>query len=235
MTAQSPRVLAIGLALSLWARGLLCLVNIMRKAVSVTSVAAVLMLLMDVSVQAQQAVVPGRSIGPIFLGMKRADVWKHIGKPMTMGTFTISGRLYRWDGWRNPNNSHQMEVISQRGLIVQIARDVTDEERRGDVFLSICGQHRHLRESLYDLREEVGSVLLIDDARQGIAWTLFIHDKDGFGTHLLNEIGPDRIIAHQSGRAVLPDAAETLDEQDPLIGAIRAWFGTKAPQKHKGN
>jgi len=154
--------------------------------------------------------------------MPRVDVWKHIGKPTKIRLLNLAGRSYAWDNWQD--NRRRETVISRQGRVVQVGHRVMFSDPPMGGFLSIREQHPHLGVRLYHLQEEVGSVLLVDDARQGIAWALYIHQEEGYGTHLLNWVGPRMVITHRRGRAVLPDAAETLDEHDPIIKDIRAWF-----------
>lgn len=190
-----------------------------------------------VPVSAQATAVPGRSIGRLSLGMPRTEVWKHIGRPMAAGTFTVSGRVYRLDVRRNPSSSNRVEVFSQHGRVVQIERDVTDAQRREYLFPSLRRQHPHLQARLYTEYEGNGSTIVADDVLQGGAWAVYIHDykHNEFNTHLLSEIGPDRVIIHRLGVQVLPSPGKIKDTHDPYLGDIHAWFAAKQPQPHKGN
>ena len=198
--------------------------------------AAAVLLMFPLSVHAAPgfAVISSHLAG-ITLGMSRASAWKQIGTPTEVRLLKLAGRSYAWDDWQD--DRRRETVISHQGRVVQIEHRVMFGDKPAGAFQSIRGRHPHLRVSLYDLRGEVGSILLVDDVRQGVAWTLFIHYKNGFGAQLLDEVGPDMVITHRRGRAVLPDAAETLDEHDPLIHDIRTWFAAKSPnqKKHKGN
>ena len=192
---------------------------------------AALILMPPLSVQAAPpSVLRNSRLAGITLGMPRTDVWKHVGKPTEIRLLKHAGRSYSWDNWQD--DRRRETVISRQGRVVQVEHRVISSDRSGEGFLSIREQHPHLRASLYHLREETGSVLLVDDARQGVGWVLYIHHEEGFGMHLLNGDGPSMVITHRPGWAVLPDAAETLDEHDPLIKDIRTWFVAK-PQKHE--
>ena len=204
-----------------------------------TAISAIggLILLTGVSVQAQQAVVPGRSIGTITLGMPRLEVWQHIGKPMETQFLLVGGRSYTWDWWQNESGSKREFVTSRYGQVVQIERDVTDDERRKYLFPSLREHHPHLNIGLYIEYEDNGSTIKADDIRQGIAWAVYIHHYKHypFNTHLLSEIGPDRVIVHRRGTKVLPNPGEIKDEHDSSFSDIRAWFAAKPPKMHKGN
>ena len=204
----------------------------MRRLLGVT---IVLIVLMGVSAQAQQAVVPGRSIGRISLGMARAEVWKHIGRPTEIHFLHLAGRTYAWDYWQNKSSGKREVVTSRRGQVVQIERDVTDEERRQYLFPVVRGHHARLKVSLYTEYEDNGSTIAADDVRQGIAWAVYIHHykHDEFNTRLLSEIGPGRVIVHRPRRGLLPNAGEIPDKNDPSLSDIRAWFAV-SPQTRTG-
>ena len=202
----------------------------MRK---LLSVAIVLGVLIETAVQAQQTVVPGRSIGRISLGMPSTKVWKHLGKPTEIHFLHLAGRSYTWDEWQN--DQHREFVTSYRGQVVQIERDTTYTEAqinygdwRGSTFSVIRKQHPHLNAALYSLSQETGAVALIDDRRQGIAWSLFLLHTDDFRTGLFNTVGPDKIIVHRRGYAVLRDVGEVADEHNPLLDDLRAWCSAKS-------
>lgn len=166
------------------------------------------------------AAAGGRPLSGITLGMPRADVWKHIGKPAEVRLLRFRGQSYAWDNWQD---GHRREtVISRRGRVVQVEHRITSDDRSVGTFLSLRRQHPHLRVRLYDLQEEVGCVLIADDARRGAAWTLFIHHRDDPGIHIFNVIGPSMVIRHRPGRAALPDPAEAPDEHGPLADDLRA-------------
>lgn len=189
------------------------------------------LVLVGASLQAQKAVMPGHSLARIEIGMPRADVWRRFGKPTEIRHLRFADLSYVWDDWQD--GRRRETVISRQGRVAQIEHRVMFGDKPAGTFQSLRGRHPPLRATLYDLREETGSVLLVDDARQGTAWTLYIHYKNGFGTHLLNEVGPDMVITHRPGRAALPDAAETPNEHDPLIHDIRAWFAARPPKQKK--
>lgn len=188
-----------------------------------------LLLLPPDAARAQRAVVPDRSVAGIRIGMPRAGVWKHVGKPTGVPLLHTAGRYYAWDNWQD--DRRRETVISAQGRVVQVEHRVAPSPDQ--TFLSIRREHPHLRVTFYDLTEEVGGVLVMDDVRQGVAWTFYVHHKDDPGIHLFNEIGPDMVIRHRCGRPLLPDAGETFNEHDPLVDDARAWFAP--PQRHKGN
>ncbi|MGI4791773.1 MAG: hypothetical protein ACRYFS_23370 [Janthinobacterium lividum] len=198
------------------------------------SVIVALILLTGVSVQAQQVVVPGRSIGTITLGMPGPEVWKHLGRP-TVYFLHLAGRSYVCDCFEVSNKREI--VTSHYGQVVQIERDVTDDERRKYFFPFLRGQYPYLKATLYDVPEEDGCTIKADNVSQGIAWAIFIiHYQDGaFSAKVLNDIGPGRVIVHWPGTKVLPNAGEIKDEHDSSFGDIRAWFAAKPPKPHKGN
>ena len=170
--------------------------------------------------------------------MPRTEIWKHLGKPMQSGTFIVLGREYRLDAWYSESSAKPGRefVTSRRGRVVQIERDVTDEERRSYLFPSLRERHPHFQVSLYTEYEDNGSTIKTDDVRQGAAWAVYIHHykHNEFDTHLLSEIGPSRVIVHWPGAELLPSVGEIPDKTDPSLGDIRAWFAAKPTQKPKG-
>ena len=132
-----------------------------------TAISAIgaLILLTGVSVKAQQAVVPGRSIGTITLGMPRLEVWKHLGKPIEIHFFHLAERSYVCDCFEVSSNR---EIVTSRyGQVVQIERDVTDDERRKYLFPFLRGQYPHLKATLYDVAEEDGCTIQADNVFAG--------------------------------------------------------------------
>ncbi len=210
----------------------------MKKAIAAISVGMILAMPISAAVSAQQSaqqlVVPGRSIGRVSLGMSRTEVWKHLGNPTEIHFLHFAGRSYTWDYWDSEHTGKRECVTSCRNRVVQIVRDTTDEEHRRNLFSSIRRQYPHLTVTLYDFQNEVGSVLVVDDTRKGIAWELFLHPVDDFNMHLFNDVGPDKVIIHKAGRIDLPNAGEKLNAHNPLMNDIRAWFAAKTAHTERG-
>ncbi len=195
---------------------------------------AALCLLSSVTAAAAQApIVPGRTLGRVALGMARAEVWQHLGKPSAIHFLHAAGRLYTWDEWEGRNGWEF--VLLRRGRAVQIERDVSDAERWTFLFPNVRRRHPHLKISLYTEYEDNGSTIKADDIRQGIGWAVYIHHYKHyeFDTHLLDEIGPSRILIHRPGTALLTYPGEIPDQTDPSLGNLRAWFAAQPGQAHR--
>lgn len=62
--------------------------------------------------------VPGRSVGHVFLGMDRADVWKILGKPGLSQTVPHGMSLYGEDEWEK--GDRRLTVVSERDKVIQV-------------------------------------------------------------------------------------------------------------------
>ncbi len=175
---------------------------------------------------AQAVPWPGRIPASIHLGMPRAEVWKHIGKPPETHALRVAGQKYTWDEW--DSDRCEWAVISQWGRVVQTEYRCHADVLRHPTFADFRRQHPHVRVRIYELREEVGASMVVDDVKRGVAWTLYVHHRDDPGINILGQIGPLRIIKHRSGAAFLPDVDEVLNEADPLRHDFSVWFAAGA-------
>ena len=195
----------------------------------------------SVGTSAQAVPWPGRIPASIHLGMPRADVWKHLGKPPETHALRVAGQKYTWDEWSS--DSREWAVISQRGRVVQTEYRCHADALRHPTFSAFRRQHPHLRLSLYSAGEDVGKVMVADDIERGVAWTLYIHYPQGFfPDHSIAwdpmNVDPSRIIQHRPGRPALPPSIGDEPIKDALmLHNLRAWFAVEPPKSkaHKGN
>lgn len=190
------------------------------------------------TVWAEGSAAPGRSVGHVFLGMDRADVWKILHKPSETHTVPHSMDLYSEDDWSN--SKYTLTVISERDKVIQVEFDspritTTDGLGTQSTFAQVRRRHPsmtvHNYEGLGPDDEE--GVFYIDDVRQGIAFTL--ETPEGVEPHDVNTSKPDGIIIHRPGHRVLPinegHQWENAPNDDPGdLRVIRAWF---APSRNR--
>ena len=192
--------------------------------------------LMGMPVQAQQTVVPSRSIGRITLGMARADVWKLLGKPSNSEAFIFAGRSYIEDHWQNERAVSNM-VVSCRDGVVQVQRDLGPHYK---TFSAIRRRHPHLKISLYDHGGDVGSDLMLDDIQQGTAWKIYIwHEEFSYSTNrtavgTYGDAKANWVITHRPGLPALPSPGSRPKKNVLLLHNLRAWFAAKPVQTQTG-
>lgn len=200
------------------------------------SVSIVLIVLMGTPTQAQQTVVPGRSIGRISLGMVRTEVWKRLGKPSGSEKFSFADQHYIGDYWQNRQGVSNV-VVSCQDKVVQVQRDLGPLSR---TFSSIRRRHPHLKISLYDHGGDVGSALILDDIQQGMAWEIYIwHEEFTYSHNGSVRVSYDDALAnwaitHRCGQAALPNPGSKPIKNALLLYNLRAWFAAKPMQIRTG-
>ncbi len=200
-----------------------------------------LCLLPPSAVQAQTTAVPGRSVGRIFLGMARPDVWKILGNPVQKHTVPHGRDVYTEDLWVT---GYTLSVYCEHGVVVQIEfnspRFTTPEGLSTQTDLDqICRTDRSLTVSSYNMRYEPDYVgytvgFYFDDAARGIA---FCYETDGGITAAYRRGWPDTISIHRPGRPVLPLYEEHYLNPMPVtpqstrdLRLMRSWLAPHTPQ-----
>lgn len=201
------------------------------------------------TVRAEGSAVPGRSVGHVFLGMDRADVWKILGKPGHAATVPHGMSLYGEDTWTG--NGHALTVVSERDKVMQIEFDspritTTDGLSTKSTRAQIRRLHPSMTVSGYTLthfREDRDrytpgiDAYYLDDRRRGMAF--IFETEEGVVLDSLNDT-IDAIIIHRPGDRVLPIhrdywlAPEAAKENPNSLRLLRSWFtprstGVRAP------
>ena len=186
----------------------------------VSALAFLLLLLSPEAAQAQQAVVPGRSVGRVFLGMPRSDVWKILqppGRRRTVPTSAfpaphLSGR-YAVDKWES--GTHSPTILYRNEKVVQVEVDSPQFAAPGGVsvdtpFATLRRRFPRMRVDEYvatfEGEKDSGEEFICADAVQrGIAFTQY----PDTATYVdLPRLKPDRVIVHLPGQRVLPVEAD---------------------------
>ena len=215
---------------------------------------AVLLLLPLGAAWGQQAVMPGRSAGRVFLGMPRADVWKRLHPPLRHRSLRSSalpaphrpGR-YTVDGWGR--GSRSLTVLYRNARVVQV--EVNSPQFIAPGGVSVATPFAVLRRRFPRMRvDEYGMIQTLrdgtpsdalsfyaDDVKRGIAFTTGTQDDQATYDELPG-LKPDSLIVHRPGRPVLPveAASDTRVTTEPhswndFLPAIRAWFAGGPHQK----
>ena len=209
----------------------------------VSALAFLLCLLLVGTAQAQQAVVPGRSVGRVFLGMQRSDVQKILQLPRRSRSLPASalpaphrpGR-YTVDQWES--GTHLLTILYRNAQVVQVEIDSPQFAAPGGVsvdtpFAIIRRRFPRMRVDQYigtvQGQEKSGEVFVCaDDVQRGIAFTQY----PDTATYVdLPRLKPDRLIVHLPGQRVLPVEADPHSvlktrprSQDDDLPEMRAWF-----------
>ncbi len=207
-------------------------------------------------VQAQTAVVPGRSVGRIFLGMARADVWKVLGKPSDTESFVSSALPtthrpghYTLDLWIGRTSLYQVDVLCCHAVVVQVEVDSPQFATADGISAATPLTFLRMRFPKLKVAEYMGvrgsgrnaaSVDYADDVQRGLAFS-FSPYTDAGQIADLSKLKPDRVIVHLPSRDVLPSEAyihtfELTSAGDPAssLRSIRAWFAAKPLKQPKG-
>ncbi len=184
---------------------------------------------------AQTTVMPGRSVGRVFLGMARADVQKILGKPTQKFTVPHGSSVYTEDVWLN---GHMLNVFCERGTVVQIEFDSShfttlDGLSTETGLRQICRTDRSLTVSSYDMRYEADYIgytvgFYFDDVSRGIA---FFYETNGGITAAYRQGWPATILVHRPGHPVLPLYEEHYLNPMPItiqsvrdLRLMRSWL-----------
>lgn len=137
--------------------------------------------------------VPGKSFGPVSLGMRRAEA---ITVMRSKPNYKFRHGGYSDDVWLI-NKETDLDVLYRRGAVVQI--DLTHDNILSTPFKNILASKRwSLHLTIYDMDfPEMGSYVgyYYDDIKQGICFAGGAQDD-----FILELYGPDRIIIHRPGR-----------------------------------
>ncbi len=219
--------------------------ELMRR-IGVGLAVGVLMTLAGAAARAQQAVVPGRSVGRVFLGMQQSDVWKILLSPRQRRSLPASalpaphrpGR-YALDEWGD--DSHSLTILYRDAKVVQVEVSSPRFTLPGGV--SVATPFAVLRRRFPRMRvdqyhstggvedEGIGDVgFYADDVRQGIAFTSSIlDDEDTYNE--LPRLKPDSLIVHLPGQRALPTDTDPSihimaapHSRDNYLPELRAWF-----------
>lgn len=186
------------------------------------------------SASAEGSAAPGRSVGHVFLGMDRADVWKILGKPKRTATVPHGMDLYGEDDWTG--GDHTLTVISLRDRVVQVEFDsprttTTDGlSAQKSTFAQIRRRHPAMTVRVRLLHyfqpeeEPTGNAYYLDDVRGGVAFTCGF--EAGIASDCL-DTPPDTLIIHRSGVAAVPvfNGHWSAASRDPEgLRLLRSWF-----------
>ena len=193
--------------------------------------------------QAQTAAVPGRSVGRVFLGMERADVWKILQKPHRIYTVPHGMSLYSEDDWNSGNS--KLEVVCEHDKVIQIEfnspRFTTPDGLSTQASWSqVRRRHPSMTVKCYDFEygydaSDAGAVsYYVDDTRQGITFTLetpqTVEPQD------INTLRPSTIVTHRPGFRAVPiyegHWVKFASDDDPgSLRVIRNWFTPKGARR----
>lgn len=194
----------------------------------------ILALMPGSSARAAGSAAPGRSVGHVFLGMDRADVWKILGKPKRTATVPHGMDLYGEDDWTG--SDHTLTVISLRDKVVQVEFDspritTTDGlSTEKSTFAQIRRRHPAMTVRVYLLHyfqpeeEPTGDAYYLDDVRGGVAFTCGF--EAGVASDALDTT-PTSIIIHRLGVAAVPvfNGHWSTASRDPEgLRLLRSWF-----------
>ena len=208
----------------------------------VSALAFLLLLLSPETAQAQQAVVPGRSVGRVFLGMQQSDVRKILQSPRLSRSLPASalpaphrpGR-YTVDQWES--GTHLLTILYRNAQVVQIEVDSPQFTAPGGV--SVDAPLATVRRRFPKMRvdqyiatvqgeEDSGErFFCADDVRRGIAFTQY---PDTATYDDLPSLTPDTLIVHLPGQRALPVPADPQDivkpnlRRDDFLFKTRNWF-----------
>jgi len=220
--------------------------KLMRR-IGVGLAVGVLMTLAGGAARAQQAVVPGRSAGRVFLGMRRGDVWKILRSPRRHRSVRSSVLPaphrpggYAVDQWESGPRS--VTILYRNARVVHVEVNSPQFSAPGGVsvatpFAVLRRRFPRMRVDQYlstDVtggREDSGAVLFYaDDVRRGIAFTTGTQD-DAVTYDELPRLKPDSLIVHLPGQRVLPVDADPHSllkterrSHDDYLPEIRDWF-----------
>ena len=215
-----------------------------KKMSQLSAVLAVLLLAtcLGGTAWAEGSAVPGRSVGHVFLGMDRADVWKILHKPNESHTVPHGMSLYSQDDWSS--SKYTLTVISERDKVIQVEFDspritTTDGLSTQSFWSQVRRRHPTMTVRDYVVLYEAAdyqtgtSSFYIDDVRQGIAFTL--ETQESVEPQYVNTTKPDTIIIHRPGYRAVPInegrwSAAIPDDDPDSMRVIRGWFTS-----HKGN
>lgn len=196
---------------------------------------------------AQQTVVAGRSLGRVFLGMPRADVWKILHRPGRQRTARgipapHPRGAYTLDTWSGAGGRF-LSVLCRDGRVVQIEANgpqfaTAQGDSRAAPFAAVRRRHPRMRVDAYgfsetDRGQPAGGFVnfYVDDVRRGIAFTSGTQDDESTYDDL-PKLKPDTLIVHAPGARALPVsedpetqvAVEPHDPQNDYLPEIRDWF-----------
>ena len=170
------------------------------------------------------SIVPGRSIGAVYLGESRRAVWRLAGRKPDESVILLDGR--RREVWGSIYHERKEEdgtwldagtsitVIYEKSRVIQIRYFCDDDAYQPGTFLSLLAADRHLRKycCIYDpLHPETIDPpykyeyvqFYYDDLSRGIAYGTGVQDDFLLTYH------PDAVIVHGRGVALdlqMPDA-----------------------------
>lgn len=191
---------------------------------------------------ASDAVVPGRSVGHVFLGMTRADVWKILGRPRYTLAVPHGRSLYGEDDWTSAGQT--LSVISERDTVIQIEFSsprlvTTDGLSTRSTFAQVRRHHPAMiaRAYLLDYHRIFSSQpsqvdyydsYSVDDVGGGIAFT--DGGEEGIGPETINSV-LSTIIVHRPGSEALPlhNGFWGLPNKEPVgLTLLQSWFAPRA-------
>lgn len=177
-----------------------------------SAVLAVLLLVICLGgmVRAEGSAVPGHSVGHVFLGMDRADVWKILRKPSETHTVPHGMSLYGEDDWSN--SEYTLTVISERDKVIQVEFDspritTTDglntesalvQIRRRHPSMTVRGYHMVFRDP--NGASDSSEQCYLDDVHRGIAFTAEALNLDVS----YSDEQPYTLIVHRIGYSAVP-------------------------------
>ena len=216
----------------------------MAKSKRISNFSIVLMVLLAMfcfssTVWAEGSAVPGRSVGHVFLGMDRADIWKILGKPSHTATVPHGMSLYGADVWYG--SGHELTVISERDKVIQIGFNsprltTTDGLSPKSTLAQVRRRYPLLTVQAYTLlhfsegdgRYRPGlSAYYLDNVHEGIAFAFT--NQEGITPDTLNE-AVGTIIIHRLGFGAVPLHLDhwpgrMAPNEDPNgLHLLRSWF-----------
>lgn len=202
---------------------------------------AVMTLTFAAAAQAADSAAPGRSVGRVFLGMDRADVWKILGWPGLSAAVPHGTALYGEDRWAG--GGHRLWVISERDKVVQVEfnspRITTTDGLSTESTLAQV-RRRHPAMTVRAYRQKVSETISgqtsldffhLDDVRSGIAFT-YLPPEEGMPKET-DETAPKKddeletIIIHRPGVRAIPiaDGRWSAASRNPEgLRLLRGWF-----------
>ncbi len=180
---------------------------------------------------ANSAVVPGRSVGRIWLGAPRAAVIKAMGKPSETARLSNGLRQDSWLGPKIPGDYHgrrAVHVLYRRNRAVQIEFNSPAFVTANGVSMrtSLAELHRkfkNLRPSIRSYAERGYVRYYYDDVQRGIAFQRGGNDllwnlkENPWGT-------PESIIVHRRGYRVIPEAGGRLEPKENQLSGLQQLF-----------